>query len=216
MWLAFDDINLTEKKLSTYWPSGYNDPNAILTVNAFYQASSRTGIPTTSSDDGWGNIITNVYSGSVAPNCEYTPGPVPTADHPIGLPATSAHIENIRNAEMAELQIFTGISLDTGSKVNRRAFVDDAGKPVPPKKAEDLLGRRPVILLHGSGNWKVGKNTGSLGLTPAGNPIASGQFQRQGVINIYKPEPSLHGPQSPPPPKAGPVQLTRATADVGL
>jgi hypothetical protein len=97
---------------------------------------------------------------------------------------------------MAELQIFTDVTLDTGDEPKRRAFIDyvrdndgnpiedEDGKrtlePVDPEKAEELLGKKPEILLHTSANWKAGNNTGSLG-----------PFTPTGGINSYKPDPSL-------------------------
>ena len=127
---------------------------------------------------------------------------------------------------MAEFQLFTGVTLDTSVEENRRAFVDEDGVPVPPEgkpptedkpdgekpPAEKLLGKRPDIVLHGSGDWSDGNNTGSLGVDNDGDNIPSGQFEPTGAIPSYTPDPSLHGPQSPSPTtrrKAGPVRLTR-------
>lgn len=91
----------------------------------------------------------------------------------------------IEMVELAELQIFCDTTLDTGVVANRRAFIDDEGKPVPPDAAEKLMGKKPEVLLHGSGNWIKGINTGSdaAQLTPTGKIIG------------YSPDPSLHGPQ---------------------
>ena len=98
---------------------------------------------------------------------------------------------------MAELQIFSGVTLDTSIEANRRAFVgyDEEGssrlKPVDPKQAEDLLGKKPDILLHGSTKWQQGKNTGSLGIDTVGEEIPSGQFTPTGEIKKYTPDPSI-------------------------
>jgi hypothetical protein len=83
-----------------------------------------------------------------------------------------------------------------------------------------LLGQKPIILLHGSGNWSSGKNTGPMIDNPdydpdqptsADNPIQipdpDFQFTPTGQIVSYTPDPSLHGPQSPGPPPA--VRLQR-------
>ena len=83
---------------------------------------------------------------------------------------------------MAELQIFTGMTLDTSVERNRRAFVDISGVPVKPEDTETQLGRRPDILLHKTDNWKAGKNTGLLGVIrhegEADEVIPSGQFRQ--------------------------------------
>jgi hypothetical protein len=110
----------------------------------------------------------------------------------------------------------------------------DPGQPVSPSNplqipdpdgapAEKLLGQPPDILFHGSGNWSIGKNTGPMidnpdydpGLpTSPANPVKipdpDKQFTPTGQIVAYKPDPSLHGPQSPEPPPA--VRLHRRMA----
>ena len=98
---------------------------------------------------------------------------------------------------MAELQIFTGITQDFSRVGSRRAFINSNGMPVPSdKKASsqdptsgsiESLGREPDILLHKSGNWKTGTNTGRLAFG----------FNPTGKILSYRPNPSLHGTQSP-------------------
>lgn len=108
----------------------------------------------------------------------------------------------VHTVELAELQIFAGVTLDTSSATNRRAFIDfrrddngdpidDTLRPVDPKEAESLIGRRPDILLHGSSKWINGKNTGSLGLDEDGNEIPTGQFEPTGTIKKYTPDPSI-------------------------
>lgn len=118
-------------------------------------------------------------------------------------------VNSVYKVEMAELQIFAGVMLDTSSETNRRAFVDKEGEPVPPtqKKEEDadgnktkdsgsieLLGKEPDILLHLTNNWKKGKNTGSIGVDDDGNDIPSGQFTPTGTIKKYTPDPSIAAP----------------------
>ena len=100
---------------------------------------------------------------------------------------------------MAEFQMFTGVALDLGNAENRFPFIHN-GKPVPPEqKATEAnqnhpgsigyLGQDPDVLLHKSSKWKKGDNTGS-----------GGHFDPTGNIPKYTPDPSLTGPQSPPPP----------------
>jgi hypothetical protein len=200
MWLAYDDVNLVEKNLSCYWPTGHSDPNFLLTQNAYYIASSRTFPTSQTSDDDFGNLITvtNTYD---VPSCDYVPAQIPASAYPLGLPGTNVYSSKVLNCEMAELQIFTGVTLETGNVNNRRAFIaaekkaDDTPTgflvPAKPESAERLMGKRPAILLHGQDNWIKGKNTGSLGKDGAGEIIPSGQFHPTGRIVKYKPDPKI-------------------------
>ena len=219
LWYAIDDVNYNGREnLGPYYveaedemqgfpdhnsescpgcsgssSGGEDAKNEILTNNAWDVANARTG-----------------YFGNLAfgpAQCSYFPDPIKSSEQPIGLPAITAEVEHIFNVQMAELQIFTGVTLDTGIVSNRRGFVDAEGKPPKPLVAEQLLGKRPDILLHRTTNWRQGKNTGSRGVDPVGNLIPLGQFKRTGVIDPYKPDPSLHGPQGAA--QSSPVQLTR-------
>ena len=198
MWVAFDDINLTKKQLSVYWPDGYRDPNAVLPVSGYYVASSTASNPaysvTTPDLQGKTETTTQIVE---TPSYVFNPQPVHFT--PIGIPSTNVYVGAVRHVEMAELQIFSGIARDLSNMDLRRAFIDDNGKPVPPdKKASEtnpqsgsieFLGNEPDILLHNSGTWKVGKNTGGLG--------SGFDFDPTGKILSYRPNPSLHGAQSP-------------------
>jgi hypothetical protein len=130
---------------------------------------------------------------------------IPLAGHPIGIPCSSSEVEMQDGStvslvdyntgiEMAELQIWCNKTLDTGNIRMRRLFVDKDGKPVAPKKAEDVLGK-PDILLHGSSNWKQGHNTGTSGYSVDAdghkkvNP--KGQFDTISDILSFKPEPKI-------------------------
>lgn len=110
----------------------------------------------------------------------------------------------IYKVELAELQIFCGVMLDTSSATNRHAFVDAKGKPVPAnQKANpetgkesgsiELLGRKPDVMLHGVNDWKHGRNSGSVGIDEDGHIIDDGQFDPSGKIKEYKPDPKLGG-----------------------
>lgn len=92
---------------------------------------------------------------------------------------------------MAELQIWAGQTLDTSDVSMRRLFIDDKGKPVPPSKAEKVLGK-PDVKLHGSGNWKAGRNTGTSGIDKDGNTKSDGQFQHIAGIERFLPDPQLN------------------------
>lgn len=99
--------------------------------------------------------------------------------NPIGAPSSSGFVSNIYKIELAELQIFTGVTLDSSVEANRRAFITSTGDPANMALAEALLGQTPDIKLHGSNNWKLGLNTGSLGTT----------FTPVGTITPYTPNP---------------------------
>jgi hypothetical protein len=128
--------------------------------------------------------MTNIPS---KPFCVPAPAPVKIDD--------GGTINPVLKVEMAELQVFDGVTLDTSVTARRRVFVDKNGLPVPPGGAANtLLGKKPQILLAGSSDWEAGHNSGSLG----GN--AAGQFKPTGKILAWSPDPSLHGPQSRLPP----------------
>lgn len=184
LWFALDDVNYTGlENLGPYFVEGGSDPNAILTRNAWNVADSAAG------------LAYNVRTGP--PTCNYTPDRVPSQGSPLGIPAAPVYVSDVSPVEMAELQVFTGVSFDTADTDKRRAFIDADGKPVPPvpplgedgrplpdgkAPAEMLLGKKPDILLHGSGNWIKGHNTG-VGIT--------GELTPTGKITAYTPEPKL-------------------------
>jgi len=207
MWISYDDVNLVEGALSMYWPQANPDPNAILTPNAYWvfiDVISRDTFSHGTANDRLGNIVSVVDTGAVnLPTCTYTPGLVAAADQPLGIPASAEYIDAILPVELAELQVWAGQTLDTGIIANRRAFVDDAGKSVDPAQAETLIGAKPVILLHGTGHWQKGTNTGPPDVIdpdtgePAPDPAKA--LTPTGKIDAYSPDPSLHGPQGPSP-----------------
>ena len=128
---------------------------------------------------------------------------IPTAGHPIGIPAATRHIDHNTGLEMAELQIWFDKTVDTSDASIRRLFIDyprdEKGKPIPgenktavsPEKAEEQLGK-PHILLHGTKNWKKGRNTGIIGYDFEKNKIKSaGQFTPVAKIEKFLPDPEL-------------------------
>jgi len=175
LWYALDDVNYDgATNLAPYGVDGSIDQNAILTANAYDVATSGTNWPE---------------------NCTFGPATclgvaasVPADGVELGIPAGALYVDYVQPVEMAELQLFSGVSLDTSLTANRRAFVAADGKPVDPADAEALLGRKPDLLLHGSSNWIHGTNTGSpaTALTPTGKIVS------------YTPGPSLGGDQGAP------------------
>ena len=188
MWVALDDVNYTGNALSAYYPSGYADKNAVLTVNGFTCASSISVNSNVSGDDCQGNHTSNISIGHL-PQYSYSPANVPFGAAPVGLPSTAEHVDSVLHVEMGELQMFVDVAMDTGSTGNRRAFITDKGTPASVSESEKLLGRKADVILHGSGNWKKGRNTGAL----ADKPASDGTFV--GDIKTYKPNPSLNGKQ---------------------
>ena len=110
--------------------------------------------------------------------------------------------------QLAELQIFTEKSLDTSVTANRRAFVDQDGKPVAPDAIDGdgnfigsrgVMGKWPEVLLSGGNAWEQGLNSGSLGFDYSVEPPKmkmDGHFTPTGNIKTWTPDPSLFGPQS--------------------
>lgn len=204
MWVAFDDVNLTSAKLSCYWPAGYRDPNAILTVTGYYVACDTTFSVNERVYDINGTDTTTISDWD-QPSYSLTPAAIPFSAGPLGLPAIASYVDAIKRVEMAELQFFADTTLNTADVKQRRAFISKDGKPVSPIKQKsktdpqsgsiELLHKKPEILLHGTGNWKTGHNTGSLGVDKKGKKIQSGQFEPTAKIEAYKPDPSLRGNQ---------------------
>lgn len=199
LWYAIDDVDHRagggtddpfDANMGRFHVDG-GDPNAILTENAHATATLNRGYP---------NNVT-----LPAPACSYPASAIPSHGAELGIPAATAYAADIKQVEMAELQIFIGVTLDTAVTTNRRAFVDKDGKPVKPTdgateddprgRAEKLLGKKPDILLHGSSDWKIGKNTGTLGIETnidgGQTIIPQGQFKPVAGIEEYKPEPAL-------------------------
>lgn len=124
---------------------------------------------------------------------------IPSAECPIGIPVSARHLEHNTGIEMAELQIWANVTLDTNQINLRRLFIREEIDPetnqkrylpTEPSKAAKVLGR-PDVLLHGSSNWKRGKNTGTSGMDGENNPIKAGQFNPIAKILAFKPEPEL-------------------------
>jgi hypothetical protein len=191
LWYAIDDIDYRGgRNLGPFRDE--NDglaENAILTDIIYrYSGFDEGGDPP---------LFSNHYV--PYPSGSYSPAPIPSGE--LGLPAASHYVEGIFRAEMAELQIFTGVTLDTSNEGNRRAFIKD-GKPVDPTGTEaqpapaaKLLGKKPEVMLHGNSNWQSGYNTGSLGIEIDGEgtikKLPSGQFTPVAGIEKFKPEPAL-------------------------
>jgi hypothetical protein len=204
MYLAFDGQNKVGKQLSVYSTVGNN----ISTVNGVYVRDSGTiDVHETKNEIGaCGGVDMSFDSTSEHASYEFTAGKVNGSN--IGLPASYSNA--VRHVEMAELQVFTGVYINTGNPEALHAFIR-GGKPVSPtKKAtpaspfsgsieyiasvdnedvdiRDRSAHHLDILLHGSTKWQQGDNAGS-----------GGKFTPIGEIKVYKPDPSLGGEQGKP------------------
>jgi hypothetical protein len=211
IWIAFDDVNYTGGDLrgfSTDFGSfpvdlGKNDMISRFTMMTYLTIQQEQHIIEWAQQC---SVQDRIMTGAGVPSYTYPANPLPASGQPFGIPAAANVSDKILHVEMAEFQMWVGKTLDTGDVKNRRAFIDANGKPVPPNKqptANDptsgsiaLLGK-PDVTLHGSGNWVKGHNTGTTGTDADGKDIPSGQFKATGKIKAYRPDPSLHGPQSP-------------------
>ncbi len=214
LWYAIDDVDYRgPDNLQPFRQIGDGlDDNNIVSANVYFNSGG---------DPGPG-LFENFWI--PATTGEYGPGAVACADAELGLPASANYVDFILPVEMAEFQFFTGVTVDTADEFNRRAFITKAGTPADPNKPVnpkpnpslpppvppplkgplELLGKAPDILLHGSGNWIAGKNTGKdIKLNEIGKPSAvdAAKLDPTGLIVSYSPDPSLHGAQSPLPAK---------------
>lgn len=167
LWYAIDDVNYDgQDNLGPFFVDGGSDPNAILTNNAYSIAGSHHNMV--------GNREVPVAT------CSWSASPVPSASAALGFPVSSGFSDYNEVIEMADVQVFTGVSIDTSIEANRRAFVknDGAGhiSPASPKLAQTLLGKRPEILLRRG--WASGTNDGT-----------AGTFTKAGTINAFSPGP---------------------------
>lgn len=195
MWCALNDENKTGNDLPAMNDVSKDEPNDQWSwTNWIYM-------------DHEGASIASSFGSNCVPSDPFQIPAPPSVKRGIDNAGTTTSIAPIEKVELAELQIFSGVALDTSSESNRRAFIDfkrdEEGnpiededgkrvlKPVDPKQAEELLGKKPDILLHGSTKWQRGKNAGSVGVDADGEEIPSGQFTPTGEIEKYLPDPSI-------------------------
>lgn len=222
MWLAFDNVNYTNDDLPRVAADGLGTigPNDIITDVAFATYFTSYSTPTEQTGVQFVGFATAyqfdaTFTGQNTPPSYVLSAPtISAAGKPMGLPSVVETVSNIHHIELAEFQMFTGVTLDTSVENNRRAFInfkldadghevvgDNFLQPVDPTRAipgaapgspppaQTVIGKAPDILLHGSRNWIAGKNTGTLGQ----------QFSPTGKIKKYKPDPGLPpGPQGSP------------------
>lgn len=150
-WIAIDRVDYSSGlgTASYFWPSGggasgsgINDPgpfppNKIKAGFAmFIGMNDVNGLPVTTS-----------------PGFSLDPGPA------FGIPTPVAINVHASTIDVAELQIFTGITSSAAPKA-LEALVTDRGTPKDPVLAQAFFGKKPTVLLHPAENWVAGKNTG--------------------------------------------------------
>ena len=142
MWMALDDVNYVRDGLPALTDGGHG-PNTIFAQGGVYGGvyPDRPPMLPQSHPSGWyeaGGVpgsdppirtytwIDTTITGSFEPST-YRFKPEPLVGSPINVPAPGSAV---RQVQMAELQIFTGVTLDTGVEKNRRAFINSKGQPV--------------------------------------------------------------------------------------
>jgi hypothetical protein len=223
MFIALDDNNRTGADINPNNSFIAGMENGIACDNV-YQAASATQSATLHQKiwqfTGLVHIIDTETPSQ--PTYTYAPNLVPAVDYPLGLPASFDLEESIFRVEMAELQLFTGVMIDTGEESNRRAFIDADGKPVLPEltpddpsnpasefhtPAERLLGKKADVTLHGSNSWINGVNTGPPFVRDPTSPDPSNPrmipdpnfaLMPTGKIITFSPDPALDRPTPPP------------------
>lgn len=191
MWFALDDVNYDGNNLGAF---GGSDPNMLLTD------LGNAAINRPASVDGF-----NCANGPA----EYslTGCVIPSSGGPFGIPASATFVDNIFKVEMAEFQMFTGVSMDTSVAANRRAFIargaDGSLTPVnpfaigalsdptdgvdphtliAPGKPHKLLGKpADIVLSSTSRNWIGGINTGT----------SKDKLKATGTIKAFLPNPKV-------------------------
>lgn len=208
LYCAFDDVNRNNDELPGQRYPGM-EPNKTISYGTYQLAGTSNlsgnptppgGPPTYSVGFATGVIADGVFiPAELKYEATYPPYSGAGPDNSSGVP----FVYPIKLVEMAELQIFTGVVLDTEQQLNRRAFIGIDGRPVDPVKGtendprgpgEKLLGKKPDVLLHGSSNWKTGYNTGATGVRIEADEIIEipeGQFKPTGGIEKYKPDPKI-------------------------
>ena len=198
MWMALDDANYTGEGLPSQTVLG-SGSNTIFPASVMSISPDGPPIPVAPSQSGWvvagqlesGTLIyrwvdLTITGQSIPVTYRFSSGLLKGS--PLHVPAPGGAV---RQVQMAELQIFTGVTLDTGVEANRRAFINSRGEPVDPlyglEKARgifgpetpnvtpsppvQLLGKMPDIsLTRMASNWGAGVNLGTskVSLKPTG------------------------------------------------
>lgn len=186
IWVALDDTNQTGSNLSPYWPPGASDPNIVLTPEAYDVATRmnvtggiahRENLPADPNGDTQPWTITNTVSVGT-PSYAVGPSSIPSSGFALGAPGHTEFADIIQKVDVADFQVFTDVSLDTGVESNRRAFISTSKKPVSPTAAAALLGKPPEIFYQTTSDWTTGTNRGT-----------GGNATKTGTVNVFTPAP---------------------------
>ena len=178
LFVALDDVNQTGWDLSSNWVWGASDLNWVITDEALQVAGSLPFTGVTDPDTTPVGIVTYPV-----PTFSLASPAIPVRGKPMGLPAPAGYAPNIYKVEMAEFQLFTGVSRDTNVEATRRAFISAKGGPVHPAVAAKLLGKPPdIAFIKNRDNWIAGRNQGAL---PHVRAIPTG------TIKPFTPDPRL-------------------------
>ena len=207
MWMALDDVDCVRDALPAFTDVAHGT-NTIFAQGGVYPDSPAP--PPQPHPSGWYSAgeteddppkltymwIDTTITGEFQPST-YRFSPQPLVGSPLYLPAPGTAT---RKVQMAELQIFTGVTLDTSVEKNRRAFINAKGQPVDeaygvakyrgiygpktpnvtPAAPIKLLGRRPdVAIVRSARNWMNGFDFNKT------------SFRPHGKIRPVKPDPVL-------------------------
>lgn len=143
LWLAFDDVNYNGDYL---WPSNPSRHPEYTGVGA--------------------NDIYSAGCIGISADAEthtFAAGNLPINGNPMGIPASTADASFVYNIKMCEIQVFTGVTLDTSIEDNRRAFITSGGRPAAASLAADLLGQEQDVYFRSYTDWQTGNNRGTAG-----------------------------------------------------
>lgn len=154
---AYDDV---AKGRNTLGPSGnlngLGDTEIISNCQIFGPTYPGRTIPDNSPPD------TSTFAGGFIPAGDFR------------LPSGGDLSDKTRQVQMAKLQVFTGVTLDTSLQASRRAFITADRRPAAPSLGAALLGRAPAIHFDTSKDWIDGRNRGT-----------AGNFTKTGTINTF-------------------------------
>jgi hypothetical protein len=205
MW-AFDDMDKTDYSLF---------PSCAQVYNTLPPGSTFTPPPALPLNKITTNNLISIAGGSHAFIGTWSPVPIKTSDNPVGIPATAKFVDNIYKVEMAEFQMFTGVTLDTGIEANRRMFISAKGFPVDPARTDSF-----TLTLGDPTTWEGGGDdiqvpplvpepNAPIGKRSLGLPVvaftrdrqnwigavnlgsARGKVTKTGKIKAYHPDPQL-------------------------
>lgn len=143
---AFDGVNYNGVYLWPYTPASYSS---------------------SANDNG---IYSNWSQGG-----SFAAGALETSGSAIGIPGAGSDSDYIYNVIMAEIQIYTGVTMNTGANLDK--FIAD-GHPVSQSEAAAFLGKQPEIYFRTQSDWITGNNRGT-----------AGDFTPTGTIAAYTPGP---------------------------